>query len=399
MKRFIVCTLLVVAFGVYGHAQQQFQSSKWAWGIAGGGAIGSNSPSDNWVMLYRGYIQYDINPSFLTQLGVEYTDLNAAAPTGYDAETGIADIRLLFRPFSLPDLNPFVYVGFGASKSFTGSGSSFLPIIPLGAGLQTKLTSGMLLMIDGGYYLSLSTKLHGPNTAGIYTTNNLSGKANDGFYSFTLGLALTIGGKDEPQIDTKKQALADAEAVRVKQQADAEARRVREGADAEARRVKQQADAAAAAKLEREATDAEARRVKEASDAEARRLAEQKGADTVFVFTKGKTVVLRGVNFEFNKATLTKESERILWRAHRAMIANPDVQVVITGHTDNIGGQQFNQKLSLERAQTVRNWLYEKGIKSDRMRTVGKGLNEPVATNDTEEGRAENRRIEFYVQQ
>jgi outer membrane protein OmpA-like peptidoglycan-associated protein len=80
------------------------------------------------------------------------------------------------------------------------------------------------------------------------------------------------------------------------------------------------------------------------------------------------------------------------------MVANPTVRVVITGHTDNVGSQKFNQDLSLKRAQAVKNWLVKKGIKSNRMRTVGRGLNEPVASNETEEGRAENRRMEFYVQ-
>ena len=80
------------------------------------------------------------------------------------------------------------------------------------------------------------------------------------------------------------------------------------------------------------------------------------------------------------------------------MVANPNVRVVITGHTDNVGGQKFNQTLSLKRAQAVKNWLVKKGIPSNRMRTVGRGQNEPVASNDTDEGRAENRRMEFYVQ-
>jgi OOP family OmpA-OmpF porin len=205
----------------------------------------------------------------------------------------------------------------------------------------------------------------------------------------------------------KQQADADAEAQRVKAATDAETQRVKAAADAQ--RVKQQADADAEAQRVKAATDAEAQRVKEASDAEAkrvkeladaeaRRLAAQKSNDTVIVLVKGKTVVLRGVNFEFNKATLTKDSERILWRAHKAMVANPDVRVVITGHTDNVGGQKFNQTLSLKRAQTVKNWLVNKGIASNRMRTVGRGMNEPVATNETEAGRAENRRMEFYVE-
>ena len=177
-----------------------------------------------------------------------------------------------------------------------------------------------------------------------------------------------------------------------------EAQRVKESTDAEAMRVKQQTDAAAETQRVKESTDAEARRVKELADAEARRLAEQKSRDTLIVLIKGKTVVLRGVNFDFNKATLTRDSEIILWRTYNAMVANPNVRVVITGHTDNVGGQKFNQDLSLKRAQAVKNWLVEKGIESNRMRTVGRGLNEPVASNETEEGRAQNRRMEFYVQ-
>jgi OOP family OmpA-OmpF porin len=80
------------------------------------------------------------------------------------------------------------------------------------------------------------------------------------------------------------------------------------------------------------------------------------------------------------------------------MVANSEVGVVITGHTDNVGSQKYNQALSLKRAQSVKNWLVEKGIASNRMRTVGRGLKEPVASNETDAGRAENRRIEFYVE-
>lgn len=164
------------------------------------------------------------------------------------------------------------------------------------------------------------------------------------------------------------------------------------GVDAEARRVQQQTDANAEAQRVKESTDAEARRVKDLSDAEARRL------NSIIVLEKGKTVVLKGVTFEFNKATLTKESETVLEKAYNAMAANPDVQIVITGHTDNVGDQKSNQVLSLKRAQAVKNWLVKKGIASNRMRTVGRGQNEPVSSNETDDGRAENRRIEFYVQ-
>jgi len=162
--------------------------------------------------------------------------------------------------------------------------------------------------------------------------------------------------------------------------------------ETEARRVKQQDEADTEARLVKESTDAEARRIKDLADAETRRL------NTIITFEKGGVVILRGVNFESNKATITKYSENILWDAYNAMIANPNVNVVISGHTDDVGSEKANQVLSLKRAQAVKNWLVKNGIKSNRMRTVGKGESEPVASNNTEDGRLENRRMEFYAE-
>ena len=428
MKRFIVCTLLVIAFGVYGRVEAQFKVSQSALGIAVGGAHGTNAGSDKWVPQYRGLLQQKLfTPMLLGQLGLGFTDLESDGPGGYSAQIGILDLRLLFSPFSLSNLDPYFFAGFGVTKTFNITNSDFLAMVPFGIGIQTKIASGILLDINGGYNLSLSDQMDGKVRTNAL--NDLTNQKQDGFYGFTAGLAFTIGGGEEAEA-AKNRQLAEVEARRVK--AEEDARHAKELAQAEARRVQQKADADAAAKAAKETadaaaraakeaadlaaqnakqtsdiaaqntkslTDAEARRVKELSDAEARRLAQQKSsADTIFVLIKGKTVVLRGVNFEFNKATLTKDSERILMRAYNAMVANPNVRVVITGHTDNVGGQKFNQDLSLRRAQSVKNWLVKRGIASNRMRTVGRGQNEPLTSNDTDEGRAENRRIEFYVQ-
>jgi outer membrane protein OmpA-like peptidoglycan-associated protein len=198
--------------------------------------------------------------------------------------------------------------------------------------------------------------------------------------------------------------LAMAEARRVQDSTNAakEAAHMKDSYAAEARRIQDSTNAAAEALRLKGSNITEAQRIKDstnAANAEALRLAEQKSRDTIIVLIKGKTVILKGVNFEFNKATLTKYSETILWRAYNAMVANSNVNVVITGHTDNVGSEKYNQNLSLRRAQSVKNWLVSKGIDSNRMRTVGRGKLEPIADNNTEEGRLENRRIEFYVEQ
>jgi outer membrane protein OmpA-like peptidoglycan-associated protein len=112
---------------------------------------------------------------------------------------------------------------------------------------------------------------------------------------------------------------------------------------------------------------------------------------------KGKSVILKGVNFAKGKATLTKESEATLEQAFISLVLNPDFRLEIAGYTDNTGDQAKNDQLSLERANTVREWLVNRGIDPGRLLTVGKGPREPVASNDTPEGRAANRRIEFHV--
>ena len=118
---------------------------------------------------------------------------------------------------------------------------------------------------------------------------------------------------------------------------------------------------------------------------------------TKSILEKGKTVILKGVNFEFNKATLTKDSETTLGMAFDALDASPDLNVLIVGHTDHVGSAAYNKKLSLRRAQTVKSWLTMKGIAAKRLTVAGKGFDEPIDDNATADGRANNRRIEFRV--
>lgn len=120
--------------------------------------------------------------------------------------------------------------------------------------------------------------------------------------------------------------------------------------------------------------------------------------DDLLDLSKGKKIVLHGVTFATNKAQINPESAIILEKVRESMAANPDVTVIITGHTDNVGSDEYNRGLSQERAQAVKDWLVKNNISASRMKVIGKGETEPAATNDTKEGRAENRRIEFLVE-
>ena len=79
------------------------------------------------------------------------------------------------------------------------------------------------------------------------------------------------------------------------------------------------------------------------------------------------------------------------------MNENPEIRIRITGHTDNVGSDEANQKLSEGRANSVRDDLIRRGIAPERIEAEGKGESQPITTNDTEEGRAQNRRVEFVI--
>jgi len=110
-----------------------------------------------------------------------------------------------------------------------------------------------------------------------------------------------------------------------------------------------------------------------------------------------KKIVLRGVNFDFDKADIRPDARPILDEAARILKEEPNVQVEVQGHTDSIGSAEYNLKLSLRRAEAVRDYLVSRGIAASRMTVQGFGKANPVASNETADGRAQNRRVELKV--
>lgn len=102
-------------------------------------------------------------------------------------------------------------------------------------------------------------------------------------------------------------------------------------------------------------------------------------------------------NFDFNSSAVNAETARYLDDLAQALLDNPGLQIKLTGHTDNIGSQKFNMRLSFERANAMRSYLIGKGVPEDRITAEGKGMSEPVTGNRTEEERAVNRRVELVI--
>jgi len=211
----------------------------------------------------------------------------------------------------------------------------------------------------------------------------------------------------------RKQAeAAQAEAVRMKQEA--------EKAAAEAARQKQEADQARAAALaqeqaaqaaaeqaakDRAAAQAEAEKARQAAaqaEAEKAQLRAQLLAQLNSILqtrdsARGLIVNMSDVLFDTGSYTLKPGAREKLAKISGIVLAHPGLSLQIEGHTDSVGSDEFNQQLSERRADSVRDFLAENGVPSSSITPRGFGKTQPVASNDTPEGRQRNRRVELVV--
>jgi len=113
---------------------------------------------------------------------------------------------------------------------------------------------------------------------------------------------------------------------------------------------------------------------------------------------KGNKMILRNVYFAFNSWQLQPESMPELKRLGRLLLEYPSLKIVIEGHTDNVGSVSYNQELSEKRAKAVVDFLVSGGIAAERIGSKGFGATHPVAPNDSDAGRALNRRTEVEIE-
>ena len=110
-----------------------------------------------------------------------------------------------------------------------------------------------------------------------------------------------------------------------------------------------------------------------------------------------RLVELHGPQFDFNKSALKPEGKTLVDTAVKAMKDDSNMRVTVEGHTDSVGSDAYNQRLSERRANLVRDYMMEQGVAGSRITAVGLGESKPVASNETAAGRAENRRVDIDV--
>lgn len=239
---------------------------------------------------------------------------------------------------------------------------------------------------------------------------------------------ITVKKRDEERLAQERQAAADREAL-AKAQAEASEkarleaqlaaeRAAREKAEAEVAQAAAQAEAekqrlaAAQALLQQQAAQSDAEQArKQAEDAErARQQAEAEKGDMrkqlldqlnsvlqTSDTARGLIVNMSDVLFDTGKYTLKPAAREKLAKISGIVLAHPGLKLEVEGHTDNVGSEEYNQLLSEQRAATVLEFLVQQGLPESSVTSHGFGKSQPVAANDTPEGRAKNRRVELVV--
>jgi outer membrane protein OmpA-like peptidoglycan-associated protein len=196
--------------------------------------------------------------------------------------------------------------------------------------------------------------------------------------------------------EAKRQAeLTAAKEAQMKAEAEAAALKAKAEADAAAAKAKAEADAL---KAKEEAARAEAERSRKAAAELRAQLLDQfnrvlETRDT----PRGLVVNMGDVLFDFGKYNLRSEAREKLAKLTGIVLAHPGLKLAVEGHTDSVGGDEANQKLSEQRADAVRKYLIEEGLADASVSSQGFGKTSPVADNDTAAGRQKNRRVEIVV--
>jgi len=208
--------------------------------------------------------------------------------------------------------------------------------------------------------------------------------------------------------EAERRAAAEAQTAAATAEAAAAQRQKQEAllATAEARRAQQEADAARRAALEEQAKLAREKNAaiseREQAEKDAAALREKlKEQLNVILQTRdtarGLIVNMSDVLFDFNQATLKAGAKEKLAKMSGILLAYPTLHLSLEGHTDSIGSDEYNQKLSEKRADSVRDYLTSNGINPANIQAIGMGKANPVASNDTNAGRQQNRRVEMVV--
>jgi outer membrane protein OmpA-like peptidoglycan-associated protein len=204
---------------------------------------------------------------------------------------------------------------------------------------------------------------------------------------------MSIKREQDAQVEQERKAAADQTA---QAKADAQAQQAA-AAQAQAQAAQAQAQVQQAQQAQQQAEQARQQAESDKTQLRARLLQQLNEVLETRDTARGLIVNMPDVLFDTGKADLKPAARERLAKVAGILIAYPDIRVEIDGHTDSTGSLEFNEQLSQQRADSVRNYLASQGVSSSAITTQGFGPSQPIASNDTAAGRQQNRRVELIV--
>lgn len=404
MKKVLVFLLALPFVFTTGNAQI-FQSPRIALGLGAVHSVNESPMGDRDLNFSAGlFYRHPLAKSFTGEINLAYLQ-NSGKSSYYsqDWSTNLFqfDARALYHPFIIKNWMPYITLGVGglnfsadkyseianrvyndpvAQEKFEKAEKSGLTGVFLaGLGTEYRLSGDLSLDFQVTYNASFTDDIMGEHDAQYTDESNIV----DGYWNFRLGLAWApfpySGDTDSDGLsdDYEKQIGTDPN------KNDTDGDGLMDGEE-----------------LDKWGTDpklydTDGDGIKDGSEVLQGTNPTDPTDNIKFGANVGDFFVLEGIEFETAKSNILPSSEKILMKAYRALKEYPEVNVEIQGHTDNTGDRDLNMKLSLDRAESVKNWMVRMGIAPERMTTKGLGPDKPAASNETPEGRQKNRRIEF----
>lgn len=370
-----ILSVLIIFLVVLGTANAQNYAYKSQWGLGFGGSyvrvtgaelVGAEGAIGGYLSLQR-----DFSEATGIRIKGFYRQVKSTNVFPKPETTVLgADVDLIYRFIPCEPVVPYLALGIGLANYDIKNAMNFADesgldySINFGIGMNIRLSHRWDIVSELSYHNTANDKIDGFKQGGPVPSGGILGGYSDSYMTFNVGFKYNFGLGEQSKVCDLYNGL------KMEQKDMTDYDRIE-------RMIKENQP--------KQVDPVDYKRIEDMI----KKCCDQKKEE--------KIITLVGVNFDFNKHEVRNDATPILNNAVSVLKENPNVKVEIQGHTDNVGTDEYNQKLSEKRAQAVYDYLVKNGIAPSRLSTKGFGERNPLRPNDTAANRELNRRVEFVV--